>query len=152
MRLNHPACVFALALSLAVGIGAAAQVRADETPATGTVTGKVLDANGQPAKGVKVAAFAPGTLAERKNKTPGTATDAPTTRPRPEALAKGVTGDDGTYTLTDVPAGKVRIVAGAKGSGFGVSKAIVTVTAGQTTKVEDIKLRTGTRKSGAGLP
>ncbi len=136
--------VVAIAIAAAGILSSIARAEEGPTRATGTLTGKVLDDKGQPAKGVNVAALVPGTLAARRNPANKPAADAPPTteKSRMHPLAKTTTADDGTYTLTDVPVGKVRVIAGKKGSGFGIARELVTVKAGETTQVEDIHLHT----------
>jgi hypothetical protein len=68
-----------------------------------------------------------------------------------KAVAKGdIT--DGAYKVTDVPAGKYVLIATAQGSGM--ARTDVTVTAGQETKVDELKLqqrgRGGRRGGGEG--
>ncbi len=136
--------LIAALFALTAGIATSTAARAEETPAksTGTIIGRVLDDKGQPAKGVRVGAFTPGAFANANRTGAKTQPAAPADKTRREPLAKTITDDDGSYRLTDVPAGKVRILAGAKGSGFGFAHELVEVKPAETTKAPDIKLRT----------
>ena len=135
------------ALVLAVGLSYASVVHAEEhAKGTGTVTGRVVDADGKPVAGAHVRALAPGALKgvhDRKSDGPA----APKEEPKVEAKAD--TGADGTFTLENVPAGKARIIAGLKGSGVGMLREPVLVKAGETEKVGDIQLKKPAAGTGA---
>ncbi len=100
-------------------------VRADEAPAkTGSVKVTVLDADSKPVVGAHVrivapkarpAAAAPSNLAKGDK--------------QPEAVKEGVTGDDGTVTLSDIAPGDYYVMA-MSDAGRGREK--VTITAGAT--------------------
>lgn len=145
MRLNR-SIVLAAIIAVTAGMSASPVLQAADAPvkATGTITGKVLNEKGEPAKGVRVGALVAGTLANRKGAGGKAAGDTTPAREKikDEVLAKATTHDDGTYTLTDVPVGKVRIIAGGKGAGFGYSRELVEVKAGETVHAPEIKLRT----------
>jgi uncharacterized GH25 family protein len=95
---------------------------------TGSLSVTVLDAAGKPVAGAKVAVMGKKSM-----------TDAPATQPQASGgkkgvtVAKGVTDDQGTLTLKDIPAGDYRVVARSKESGRGMEK--VTIVAGQTATV-----------------
>jgi len=147
MRAVHGFSFLTLALAMALGL-ASTTVRAEDAPAakaTGTVSGKVVDADGKGIAGVEVAALNPADMPAKGAKKGGGA--------KPTPLAKATTGEDGTYKLEGVPAGKVMLIAHSKEAGMGRSTAAVEVTAGQDTKADDIKVAKraagGGKKKGA---
>jgi len=133
--------VSVLALVLAIVFSFTSMTRADDaSPAkeTGTITGRVVDSDGKPVANVHVRVFAIGALKDTKNRGQDKPTGNDTARAQP--IAKAETGADGTFTLENVPAGKVRVIAGLRGTGIGMVKGPVEVNAGETTKVDDIIL------------
>jgi hypothetical protein len=147
MRLAAGLSMVALALTLSLGLSSTA--RADDakpdTKATGTVSGKVVDSEGKAVKGATVVAVKP-----MERLAGGANGGGRANRQRPEPLAKAETGEDGTYKLENVPAGKVTVVARMQDVGFGRSASPVDVTGGQESKVDDIKLAKG--QGGRGRP
>jgi len=128
-------------LALGLMLGYLQLPAAAQDAATGTVTGKVTDADGNAVAdaavrltarmegGKKKAEDAPAAMVQdeggKKKKGP------------PPAVAEGKTDANGVYTLADVPPGnyQLSVNAGEKGNG----RANVTVTAGQTTS-QDVKV------------
>jgi hypothetical protein len=130
-----------LALVLAAGLSFTTATRADDAaPAkeTGTITGRVVDSDGKPVANVHVRVFAIGAFKDMKNRGQDKPTGNDAARPQP--IAKAETAADGTFALENVPVGKVRVIAGLRGTGIGMVKIPVEVNAGETTKVDDIIL------------
>jgi hypothetical protein len=148
MRIASGLSMVALAVTLALGISTAARAEDAKPAATGTVSGKVVDADGKGVKGVQVMAVKPMERGGGGNAAGGGGGNRQN-RQRPEPLAKGETGDDGTYKLENVPAGKVMVVARLEDQG-GRSQNPVDVTAGQDTKVGDITLAKRPQGGGRG--
>lgn len=108
------------------------------------ITGKVTDKDGKAVADAQVMVFkAPA----KPNKKAQAAFDiqvlnledkpaAPADKPKPEPVAKGTTGADGTYSLDGIAAGDYIVRAGAKGVGGGQAK----VTVADADVVVDIKL------------
>jgi len=96
------------------------RVRAGDTPATtqavgsGSVTIKVVDADGSPVVGAKVQLVQP----HKKG-------DAESGEKRSGPLAEGTTDAQGSVTLSGIVAGSYRAVAILKGSGRGAAKVTV---------------------------
>jgi hypothetical protein len=149
MRITTGISMVTLALALTAGFSPA---RAEEAKATGTISGKVVDADGKAIKGATVVAVPPrpagegrregggGAGAEGRREGGGAGAAGGGDRKPPEPLAKAETAEDGTYKLQAVPVGKVNVRAMLQGVGGGRSQSPVEVTAGQDTKVDDIKL------------
>lgn len=115
---NSGRLVAAMAVVLAMSLAGAAGA-AD----TGTISGKVTK-DGTGVAGAKVVVVVPN------------AGKKPTAAPngeRPKPVAQGTTEADGSFKLSDVPAGDYSIRAGAKGQGMAHQK--VTVKAGENTEV-----------------
>jgi hypothetical protein len=124
-----------------LALSATTFVRADATTqkATGTITGRVVDPDGKPIAGAHVRAFDAQAIRDTRqhNKdNPGNAKDS-----HPQAVAKADTDANGNFTLTNVPAGKIRVMASLQGAGLGMVREIVNVKAAETVNVGDIKLR-----------
>lgn len=134
------------ALSVAIALFAASTTLiAADAPAKGSVSGKVVDATGAVVKGAKVGIVSPDDIAKPKAQQ---ATGGGRTNPMDKSVVPAVTtGDDGTYKLADVPAGKYVVLAQARAAGRG--QVNVEVTAGQETKADDIKLKARTPKAPA---
>jgi hypothetical protein len=116
-------------LALAQALSAASSF-AEEVPAetkTGTVSGKIVDANGNPVKGATVAAFVGGGLPLPKNKW--------------GPISNTVSGDKGDFKLIDVPVGQIRIGAQLKDVGVSRGTTDFDVVAGKETKVGEIKIK-----------
>ena len=124
----------AAALMLALSSSASAEGQAS---ATGTITGKVVDAAGTAVEGAIVrvtAAKGKGEKAEGTSQLDdGAKPEKPEKAKKKDAL-KGRTDAQGAFTLEDVPAGEYTVIATVKGTGTGRQK--VTVVAGQTATVE----------------
>lgn len=137
-----------LGLAMLIGLSATALTFAEDAPAkaTGTVSGKVVDAEGKAVSGATVNAVAGGAAAPAAGAARGQ---------RPAPLATATTADDGTYKLDKVPVGKVRVNARLQGKGMARSTADIEVTDGKDTKADDLKLAPrpaggGGRNGGAG--
>src|SRR5215207_9618815 len=148
-----PVVAFAFLLSLTTA------VRAEEAAAakkeTGTVSGTVLDKEGNPAAGVTVRLMHPsepgqrrgGAKAEQKSAAAATAAPAEEGKPgkgdkgdkpakgdRPKPVATTSTDKDGKFSMADVPVGKYVVMAMVRGAGG--ARADVEVAAGADAKVE----------------
>lgn len=126
-----------------------------QTPAqaqeTGTVTGTVVDSDGTPVADAKVRLMSATPKKTKDAAEPQAAQEGEKPKKeKPTAVAETTTGADGTFTLSNVPAGEYAIMvdAGEKGRGRGRAS----VTAGETTTVGEIKLGSkdadGGKKSG----
>ncbi len=143
MRVLSRISLVAVALATIVGFASVSLSRADEAPAaaTGTISGKVVDKDGKAVAGATVQAVKPREAGEAHKKQQAGGHQGP------EKIGKSATSAaDGTYKLTDIPAGKVNVTARLQGEGFGHIGPIE-VTAGQDTKADDIKLE---KKMGGG--
>ncbi len=111
--------------------------RADDAAATtGTVSGTVVDKDGNPAKKVRVR-LVPVPAAKPKGAQGGLAADpgaAPTSKP---ATLTTSTDADGKFTFESVPVGDYRVLAG--GRGVSARSEVQHVKAGETINV-DLKL------------
>jgi protocatechuate 3,4-dioxygenase beta subunit len=126
-------------------------VRADDKPAssTGTVAGKVVDADGKAVAGATVGVYPPAANAKKASgaavisNSASQLDDTPAPAPKKKAaaaIATATTGDDGTYKIENVPAGDYSIRV-RSASGNGRTKDTVTVKAGETTTVPDIAVK-----------
>lgn len=141
-------------LAAALLLGSAA-LAADA--AKGSLTGKVTDADGKAVTAGTVGVFNPGDLPQPRERKKETAAEGEKPKPRggrgeaimEKAVAKGKIGEDGTYKLTDIPAGKYVVLAFSPGNGR--ARAEVEITAGQESK-KDITLKkfAGGRRGGGG--
>jgi hypothetical protein len=134
-------CLPLAALALAISFCASRAIADDAKDAkkdTGTVSGTVTDADGKPVADAEVGVYPPmkhGATKKAEQKAAGI---------KPIPVVPSVKSDDkGEFTINDVPAGDYMIRAFLKGSGQAREK--LTVTAGETAKVE-LKLK----KNGAG--
>jgi len=139
-------------LMVILALSCTALVRAD-APATekgtGTITGRVVDSDGKPVAGAHVRAFDAEAIHQARQKAKDNPDGAKPSRPAP--VAKTETGADGTFTLADVPAGRIRVIAGLQGTGIGMVRRPVIVKPGETEKVGDITLtKPMARKTGQG--
>ena len=138
----------AFALLLGLGVSARAEEAKKET---GTVSGTVLDKDGNAAPGVQVRLMHPfergqrkggdggASAAEPKNADPAAPAEGKPGKgarksDRPKPVATTSTDKDGKFTLADVPVGKYVVMAMAKG--VGGAREEVEVTAGGDAKVE----------------
>ena len=156
----------AFAFLLALGTAARAEDAAKKE--TGSVSGTVLDKDGNAAPGVQVRLFYPFERGQRKGnaKAEKNTAAAPAAAPaadgedkpgkgkgrkndRPKAVATTSTDKDGKFTIADVPVGKYVVMTMVRG--VGAARAEVEVTAGSEAKVE-LKLQErpakGERKPG----
>ena len=123
----------AIAAAALVLVSIPTQVRADDTAATGSVTGTVVDGSGKGVAGVKVKVSKPHAKGEK-----------------PEAVGDPATTDsDGKFTIAAIPAGDYVVSAGSKGVGRGHAK--VTVAAGSAASVA-ITLEAAKGGAPAGAP
>jgi hypothetical protein len=132
-----------LAVAVAFALSLASHARAADT---GKITGKVTGKDGNAVAGVHVRLMTPPKKGEK-----------PAKGERPKPVAESKTESDGTYTLSDVPAGDYILVAGGAGKrekgaakdasakDAGMAREKVSVKAGET-KTMDLKL--GDRKEG----
>ncbi len=137
-------------MALAVLLGSAGLSAADPTtepapapapvPTTGTISGKVVDANGNGVPNADVKLFV---VPAKKN-----AKAAPATQPAPAAAKKSsaavqetTTDKDGKYAFKDVSAGtfRINVKTSDKPALKGLAKKVAVV-AGQDTAVDDIKV------------
>jgi len=145
-------CVAAFALLLGLGVS----VRGEEAKKeTGSVSGTVLDKDGNAAPGVQVRLMHPFERGQRKGGGDGAATAEPKNadpaapgnsegKPgkgakggksdRPKPVATTSTDKDGKFSMADVPVGKYVVMAMVKGVGGARSE--VEVTAGSEAKLE----------------
>ena len=147
------ALAFAVGLSLPTVVHAAPGDTATTAPApaaaTGTITGKVLGKDGKPASGVTVRAGMRGMRGGRRagaNAAGGAAGGNANGGRRGRGMAgpTATTGDDGTYTLKDVPVGdQVRVIAIQRGDTMMFGTENVAVQADKETKAPDITLQEG---------
>jgi uncharacterized GH25 family protein len=126
--------LFSAAVALLASMALVPMTRAEPTTApaaTGTLKGTVVDADGKAVAGATVSVYA---VVEKKP-------EAKEGKGNHQSLVPAVTSDtDGSYTITDVPAGKVWVGAMLKGTGHGKSKAL-TLDAGATVTVPPITLK-----------
>jgi hypothetical protein len=123
MRRIHLFSMVALAGVLALGIAGMA-AHAEDAPAkpVGSISGKVVDKDGNPVAAARVNVIVAPKVAEANKQA-----DEPTTKPaKPESVGKTTTADDGTFSIKDIPVGKYVVVAGKKNVGQGREKAEVT--------------------------
>ena len=101
--------------------------------ANGSISGTVLK-DGKPVEGIQVRLLLPGcqqpTTAPSNNN--ASVPDA-NARAHRQIVAQATTDAGGTFTLSDVPPGSYRVVAGKHGQGVGAMR--VSVAAGQTAQV-----------------
>jgi uncharacterized GH25 family protein len=93
---------------------------------TGTLTVKVVDAQGAAVANARVALILP----RRHQKDGNSATG---NRPKPNVVAKGVTRADGTFAFTNIPDGTYVAIAGLRGKGIGHERVTVTQTPSEIT-------------------
>jgi protocatechuate 3,4-dioxygenase beta subunit len=136
-----------LALALLVGLTASRVSAEDQKAEKGTVSGKVVDKDGNPVADAPVGLFHPmekgAKSAEKGAEKKKSELAADGEKPKadkgekPKPVAEATTDKDGAFTMADVPVGDYRAVCHVKGKGNGNQK--VTVKAGETATVE-IKL------------
>ncbi len=116
-------------MALLVGLQQA-KVWADNTAPAGkaTVTVTVVDADGKAVSGAKVAIYPK----QNKHQKVSPANAGPSTQPtadgkksKPEPIAEGESGADGTIALTGVPDGDYNVQARLKGAGGGRAAVVV---------------------------
>ncbi|HMD54027.1 MAG TPA: carboxypeptidase-like regulatory domain-containing protein [Phycisphaerae bacterium] len=121
-----------LALFAGLAVITPSLIRADDsTTATGTITGKVIDASGNPVPGAKVSARLTKRVAGAPRLT-------------------ATTADDGTFAINDVPAGSYNIMVRDKTAGKGKSDTAVKVAAGATADAGTITLTPPNTDNGGG--
>ena len=148
---------FLLALVLTMGLGVAASqivsaqtaIAAPNTVATGSITGKVVDASGNPVGGaiVHLMKLPKGMMGGRHGRHGHGKRPA---QPQPgqtiwHHTTFGVTktADDGTFTVSNAPVGLYRIMAMDRGVGFGHVRRPVKVGVGKDTSAGTITLHKG---------
>ncbi|HTV47668.1 MAG TPA: carboxypeptidase-like regulatory domain-containing protein [Phycisphaerae bacterium] len=114
----------ALVLFAGLAVISPSLIRADDSTATatGTITGTVVDANGNPVAGAKV-------MAKLTKRVAGAA-----------KIPAVTTADDGTFTINNVPDGKYSITVKDKTAGKGKADKPVTITNGSTEDAGTITL------------
>jgi protocatechuate 3,4-dioxygenase beta subunit len=130
-------------VALGLMLGLAIKVKAEETKATGTVSGTLVDKDGKAVANATVGVFAADMA--HKHKADKQAEGADTDKgkvtkekgDKPKAVAEATTDSEGKFTIKDVPAGDYAVRVNVKGQGRAVQK--VTVKAGETATV-DLKL------------
>jgi hypothetical protein len=157
-----PFVAFALLLSLTTAVRAQ-EAAVDAKKETGSVSGTVLDKDGNAAPGVQVRLFHPFERGQRRGDAAGkaekqnadaTAPAAPADKEgkpakgdkgdkagkndRPKPVATTSTDKDGKFTIADVPVGKYVVMTMVRGAG--AARGDVEVTAGAEAKVE-LKLK-----------
>jgi hypothetical protein len=98
--------------------------------ATGTVAGVVMK-DGKPVEGMQVRLILPA-----RGQSPTTnpsATSGANAARHHQIVAEATTDANGKFTLSDVPAGMYRVIAGKRNEGIGMSR--VSVAAGQVAEV-----------------
>lgn len=135
MRCIHALSFLALAGILALGAANLSARAGDAAPAkVGSISGKVVDKDGAPVAGATVVANFQKPK-EKDKEAPKTKADEPTTQPKKPAPHKVITGEDGTFTIANLPEGKYTVVASKKNAGEGRVKDVV-VTADKDTALE----------------
>lgn len=137
MRHVNLLSMLALTGVLALGLASLSTRAADEAPAkkaVGSISGKVVDKDGKPIAEATVRAHMKHEAAA--NPTADQPKEGKKPAPKFEKVAETKTAADGTFTLANVPEGKVRVVAWKKGFGEGVVKD-VEVVADKETKLAD---------------
>lgn len=127
--------VSTLALAIAFVTFSASSSKAEQKlMAGGSISGKVVDADGNPVADAKVRVMAAPAGKPKKDKNlEGGDAPKPDKPAKPAAVAEGVTDANGAFTLENIPAGEYMIGAMAKGKGNAKDK--VTVTEGGTAEV-----------------
>ncbi len=122
---------------------ARAQVVAS-TDQTGTLTGKVVDANGNPVRGamVNVMLIPKNGPRPRGRMKPNQVQPGQTVWIK-RSMVRGITktADDGTFTVNNAPTGKYRIFVFDRGVGFGRVQKPVSVASGATADAGTITLQ-----------
>jgi hypothetical protein len=132
--------VLGLAVVMAMAFASAARA-AD----TGTVDGKVVGKDGAGVSGAKVRLMKASDVGGKKQKAPAA---APAAGEKPKPVAEAESGNDGAFSMKDVPAGDYVLQTNVKGQGMAREK--VTVEAGKTASVTlTLKERTGGKKKPA---
>jgi hypothetical protein len=137
-----------LALGMLISFTAVRAIAEDkaEKKDTGTVSGTVTGTDGKPAAKVLVRLFHPmehhGKDAAKssnsdKSETKAAGDEKPAKGDKPIPVANATTGDDGKFSMKDVPVGKYEILAQVKG--VGRAHDVIEVKSGEDTAV-DLKL------------
>ncbi|MEI8196125.1 MAG: carboxypeptidase-like regulatory domain-containing protein [Phycisphaerae bacterium] len=137
MRHMNFLTMLALTGVLALGMASLSARAVDEAPAkkaVGSISGKVVDKDGNGIAEDKIRAQVKHEAAAHP--TADQPKDGKKPAPKMDTVAEAKTAADGTFTLTNVPEGTVRVVAGKKGFTEGVVKEVVVV-ADKETKLAD---------------
>ncbi len=138
-----------LALGLLISFTASRAIAEDkaEKKDTGTVSGTVTGIDGKPAAKCLVRLFHPMDRANAhsaakssnsdKSESKAAGDEKPAKGDKPIPVANATTGDDGKFTMKDVPIGKYEIIAQVKGAGR--AHDTIEVKSGEDTSV-DLKL------------
>ena len=130
LKFISPLLALAIIVTLPVSLACAdIPTAAPLADSTGTITVKVIDAQGAAVANAKVALILP-----RRHQKGGSSTTEPSgNRPKLDVVAKGVTGADGTFTFTNIPQGTYVAIAGLRGEGFAHARVTVTQTPSEVT-------------------
>jgi hypothetical protein len=130
MTFFSPLLALAMIVTLPVSLARAdLPTAAPPANSTGTITVKVIDAQGAAVANAKVALILP----RRHQKGGNSSTQPSGNRPKPDVVAKGVTAADGTFTFANIPQGTYIAIAGLRGDGFGHARVTVTQTPSEVT-------------------
>ena len=124
---------------------AQAQV-ATSTDQTGTLTGKVVDANGNPVSGAMVnVMLIPNNGPRQRGRMKPNQVQPGQTVWIKRTMVRGITktADDGTFTINNAPVGRYRIFVFDRGVGFGHVQKPVSVASGATGDAGTITLQKG---------
>ena len=127
-----------------------AQVAAS-TDQTGTLTGKVVDSNGNPVSGAMVnVMLIPNNGPRQRGRMKPNQVQPGQTVWIKRTMVRGITktADDGTFTVNNAPVGKYRIFVFDRGVGMGRVQRPVTVASGTTGDAGTITLQKGGMRGG----
>ena len=113
---------------------------------TGTLAGKVVDANGNPVSGAMVNVMRiPNNGPRRRGRMKPNQVQPGQTVWIKRTMVRGITktADDGTFTINNAPIGKYRIFVFDRGVGFGHVRRPVAVASGATADAGTITLQKG---------
>jgi protocatechuate 3,4-dioxygenase beta subunit len=132
MRIVTLATTLAIAIAF-VTFSATSSKAEQNLMAGGSISGKVVDVDGNPVEGAKVRVMVAPAGKPKKEKLEDGDAPKPDKPAKPQAVAEAVTDAAGAFKVDGIPAGDYMVAANAKGKGMG--KAKVTVADGQTAEV-----------------